>query len=160
MQFSFLILLMLASMSFAVPTLEARQGNPFTGYQPLTSIFYGGPASYSLDLYADGNTYDTSTPPFCSSKFSSFSWKLGFKADANTDNDLDINLITVNNFDAYDSCSFYTTGQQEVVGTNLDGTIELGPPQPILSVSCKPTPVPPGICLPDYGMCFHFCMVP
>ncbi|KAF4625311.1 hypothetical protein G7Y89_g12855 [Cudoniella acicularis] len=124
MRFTLLTLSTLATLGLATPT---GTDTPFS-YLPLTFTFYGGPASYELSFAADGNTY-------------------------NTNNDLSINLIDGGGFNAWSSCIFYTTGQQTLVGSQAGEYVTVGPPQPIVSVACQPTPAPPNTCLPVYAQC-------
>ncbi|RDW75839.1 hypothetical protein BP5796_06660 [Coleophoma crateriformis] len=69
-----------------------------------------------------------------------------------TDNPLSVSLIDADRFDAYSRCTFFTSGNAALVGgVNHQGSIAVGPPQPIYSVSCQPDP--PIQCLPDYASC-------
>jgi hypothetical protein len=97
-------------------------------YKPFTLTFHGGPASYQLSMAADGNTYATN-------------------------NAMAVSIIDSPDFDAYNFCNFYTTGQKAIVASNSNHELTVGPPQPIISVSCAAFPGGNNTCLPVYGMC-------
>ncbi|KAI0477589.1 hypothetical protein GGR56DRAFT_673956 [Xylariaceae sp. FL0804] len=78
----------------------------------VTLTFHGGPASYSLTVPTDGSIVET-------------------------DNDLSISIIDSPGFDAYEYCTFYTSGKQTLVSSDYEQQITVGPPQPIISVSCE-----------------------
>ncbi|KAI0869848.1 hypothetical protein GGS24DRAFT_505375 [Hypoxylon argillaceum] len=78
-------------------------------------IFHGGPASYDLFVPTDG----TPVP---------------------TNNDISVSIIDTPNYDAISLCTFYTSGPKALVGSVTPQglkQITVGPPQPILSVSCR-----------------------
>ena len=65
-----------------------------------------------------------------------------------------INIISSSpsSFNAYELCNFYTTGQKAITPYAVTGDVMgVGPPQPIYSVSCAPTPGGNATCLPVYG---------
>ncbi|KAI1422473.1 hypothetical protein F5Y12DRAFT_618433 [Xylaria sp. FL1777] len=77
--------------------------------------FHGGPASYELYVPIDGTVVTTY-------------------------NGISVDTIDTPNFDAINLCTFNTPGPQTLVGSvTPDGLkqITVGPPQPILSVSCR-----------------------
>ncbi|KAG9232883.1 hypothetical protein BJ875DRAFT_465609 [Amylocarpus encephaloides] len=125
MKFSYLLFPALCS---AIPAPQTPDSEPFVGYLPLTFTFHGGPATYTLDLIANGQSF-------------------------NTNNAMGVSSIDTSTFDAYSKCNFYTTGRKQIVGSRLGSTVQIGPPQPIESVECQPTPNPPGTCLPVYASC-------
>lgn len=112
--------------------------------QTVTLLFQAGPAGYNLTLPADGQAYPTAN------------------------DDLAVNLIVSPDYDPYRYCTF-TTAAQAAAGAGgsqqpgetvtlapslvqRDGVdawpvneIAVGPPQPIVSVSCS------GFCLGVYG---------
>jgi hypothetical protein len=57
------LLTLLLSFPVAVLTAVTPRAEPFTEYLPLTFSFHGGPSIYTLDIRADGNTYNTSLSP-------------------------------------------------------------------------------------------------
>ncbi|KAI1211178.1 uncharacterized protein F4807DRAFT_419288 [Annulohypoxylon truncatum] len=89
--------------------------------------FHGGPASYDLAVPADGSV-------------------------VNTNNDISVSIIDAPDYDAITQCTFNTASEKTLVSsidtqTGLQSII-VGPPQPIISVSCN------GACTPTYGVCF------
>ncbi|KAF3769151.1 hypothetical protein M406DRAFT_234725, partial [Cryphonectria parasitica EP155] len=100
--------------------------------QPVSLIFQGGPASYSLNITADGEEYFT-------------------------DNDLSVSLILSPNYDPYHYCTFKTASQVAFAPSLVQrpedlfpiNEIAVGPPQPIISVKCS------GVCLGVYGECYN-----
>ncbi|KAI4865978.1 hypothetical protein F4820DRAFT_418278 [Hypoxylon rubiginosum] len=89
--------------------------------------FHGGPASYDLAVPADGTL-------------------------VYTNNDLSISIIDAPDYNAGSQCTFNTAGDKALVSsidtqTGMQSLI-VGPPQPIISVSCQ------GSCIPTYGACF------
>lgn len=69
-----------------------------------------------------------------------------------TDSDISINLIDAPDYNAQSQCQFHTAGPVTLQGQiSADGTqqIAVGPPQPILSVSCL------GMCVPTNGVCYN-----
>lgn len=120
-----LLLSVLGGITIASP-LPGVPDPPNFFYKPLTLTFHGGPASYSLSLAADGNSY-------------------------NTNNGMAVSLISSPDFDAFHFCNFYTTGQKAIVPSPSNNQLAIGPPQPIVSVDCEPTPGGNGTCLPAYG---------
>lgn len=146
MKYRFFLASALATIATAMPTtpnIAAR--DPFTGYLPITLTFHGGPATYTLDMIADGNSYNTSRNPF--------SYSPPNTANHYADNGIDVSVIDTASFDIWFNCNFYTTGQKVIAATGSGTTVQVGPPQPVLAVACKPTPNPPGTCLPDFAMC-------
>ncbi|KAI3330044.1 hypothetical protein F4824DRAFT_505590 [Ustulina deusta] len=78
-------------------------------------IFHGGPASYELFVPTDGTVVQTN-------------------------NGISVDTIDTPNYDAISLCTFNTSGPKTLVGSvTPDGLnqITVGPPQPILSVSCR-----------------------
>ncbi|KAI1100366.1 hypothetical protein F4804DRAFT_319190 [Jackrogersella minutella] len=89
--------------------------------------FHGGPASYDLAVPADGTV-------------------------VNTNSDISISIIDAPDYNAINQCTFNTASEKSLAGsintqTGLQSII-VGPPQPIISVSCQ------GSCIPTYGECF------
>ncbi|KAK1759092.1 hypothetical protein QBC47DRAFT_436617 [Echria macrotheca] len=83
-------------------------------------VFRGAAASFPLSIPADGKTYPTNSY-------------------------LNINLIESGSFDAASYCTFSTTQAATLVGSVRYGvnTIEVGPPQPILTHCCTSVTMPP-----------------
>lgn len=75
------------------------------------------------------------------------------------DNDLSVSLIDDNGFGAYEKCNFYSDeGPVFTRGVEHDdgnGTIAIGPPQPVYMVACQPTPGGSNTCLPVYSKLQH-----
>ncbi|RDL37624.1 uncharacterized protein BP5553_05057 [Venustampulla echinocandica] len=101
------------------------QNEDFNGYKPITLIFHHAAYQYQLHMYADGQSY-------------------------NTNNDSVINIIESPDFDAYNYCNFVAEDKPALADQG-NGFIGVGLPEPIISVSCRPTPKPPSTCLPVYG---------
>ena len=80
MRFELAILAALSALATASPT---GTDSPSFFYKPITITFHGGPATYNLNMIADGNNYPTN-------------------------NGLNINLITSSDLDIYHECNFYT----------------------------------------------------
>ncbi|KAI1122627.1 hypothetical protein F5Y10DRAFT_286994 [Nemania abortiva] len=77
--------------------------------------FHGGPASYELSVPTDGTVIPTN-------------------------NDISVSIIDTPNYDAIHLCTFNTPGPKTLVGSvTPEGLkqITVGPPQPVLSVSCR-----------------------
>jgi hypothetical protein len=127
---------------------QTKRAEPFTEYLPLTLTFTGGPSSYKLDIRADGQTYNTS------SSFLSFPHqKFQLTNPPPPDNALSVSQISTSGFDIWTNCNLYTTGFASVASSPVGNGIQIGPPAPIIAVACRPTPAPPGTCLPVYGKC-------
>ncbi|KAI1272839.1 hypothetical protein F5Y07DRAFT_378509 [Xylaria sp. FL0933] len=73
-------------------------------------IFHGGPASYELYVPTDGTVVPTN-------------------------NGISVDTIDTPNYDAIDLCTFNTQKPKTLTGSSTQITV--GPPQPILSVSCR-----------------------
>ncbi|KAI0966214.1 hypothetical protein F4678DRAFT_303977 [Xylaria arbuscula] len=73
-------------------------------------IFHGGPASYELYVPTDGTVVQTN-------------------------NGISVDTIDTPNYDALDWCTFNTQGVKTLTGSSTQITV--GPPQPVLSVSCR-----------------------
>ncbi|KAI0007461.1 hypothetical protein F4779DRAFT_502716 [Xylariaceae sp. FL0662B] len=90
-------------------------------------VFHGGPASYELDVPADGTVIPTN-------------------------NGISVSIIDANDYNAFTQCTFNTLGEKTLVSSvnTEDGSqhVIVGPPQPIVSVSCL------GMCVPVYGQCY------
>ncbi|KAI1134259.1 hypothetical protein F5Y05DRAFT_422827 [Hypoxylon sp. FL0543] len=89
--------------------------------------FHGGPASYQLAVPADGSV-------------------------VKTNNGISVDTIDAPDYNAINQCTFNTASQKTLVSsintqTGLQSII-VGPPQPIISVSCQ------GSCIPTYGECY------
>ncbi|KAI8245338.1 hypothetical protein K4K55_002338 [Colletotrichum sp. SAR 10_96] len=117
---------LLTALAFVLPAL----GHPLEERDDVQTVhltFHGGPASYDLAIPADGNTYPTN-------------------------NNIAIDKIDANDYFAYSNCQFNTAGEKTLVQSinnqNGDQAIIVGPPQPIISVSCQ------GFCLGIYGDCY------
>ncbi|KAI1498310.1 hypothetical protein F5X99DRAFT_335008 [Biscogniauxia marginata] len=111
--------LSLVSCSLAHP-LDGRD------VQVAHLTFHGGAASYELSVPADGTVIQTNS-------------------------DLSISIIDAPDYNALSQCTFNTAGEKTLVGgINQDGLqqVIVGPPQPIVSVSCQ------GMCVPTYGQCY------
>ncbi|RYO75388.1 hypothetical protein DL766_005616 [Monosporascus sp. MC13-8B] len=111
--------LSLATASLSQP-LEDRQ------IQIIYFTFHGGPASYQLAVPDDGTVMPTN-------------------------NNIAVSIIDTPDYNALALCDFNTAGvatlQPYVTPDGLQQII-VGPPQPIISVSCK------GKCVPTYGECY------
>ncbi|KAH6887893.1 hypothetical protein B0T10DRAFT_405928 [Thelonectria olida] len=120
--FNSLLLLTITTVSgaFAWPSIRTRDD-----VQTVHLTFHGGPASYSLEFPADGTTHETNS-------------------------DISVNIIDAPDYNAFQQCTFTTTGEKTLVQSIGKGGLQqivVGPPQPILSVSCN------GMCVPTYGDC-------
>ncbi|KAI1342946.1 hypothetical protein F5Y15DRAFT_272353 [Xylariaceae sp. FL0016] len=117
---SILLGLGLVASSLAHP-LEDRD------VQTAHLVFHGGPASYSLSVPADGTVVPTN-------------------------NDISVSIIDDNDYNAFAQCTFTTADEKTLVSSinTDDGSqhIMVGPPQPIISVSCQ------GMCVPSYSNCY------
>ncbi|KAH6663514.1 hypothetical protein B0J14DRAFT_609176 [Halenospora varia] len=130
MNLHLLLLSTFLAWTTALPAEETTPSQNFTGYLPIVLGFHGGPAYYFLSFPADGNTYYTNS-------------------------DMSVNLVDGNGVDALRYCNFQTTGAKALAGMQAgvnSTTFAVGPPQPIISVNCRPTAFP-GTCLPLYGQC-------
>ncbi|KAK2615522.1 hypothetical protein N8I77_002270 [Diaporthe amygdali] len=104
----------------AVPLAENQLQS--RDFQPVTLIFQAAAASYELDLLADGQEYFTHS-------------------------DLNVNLITAPDFDAYRLCTFKTSEGATLAPSLTQrpedfwpiNQIAVGPPQKIISVTCSGT---------------------
>lgn len=160
--FSLLILALSTTAALAAPQSQATT-TPFY-YAPVTMTFQGGPASYTLTFPADGSTYDTSMYPIpIPIPIPNPILPLPFPILTSTnlthpDNDLSVSLIDVSGiYDPYYECNYYTTGMKTLVASSQpNGTIAVGPPQPIYAVACQATPGGDSTCLPQYSK-FPFC---
>jgi hypothetical protein len=100
-------------------------------------IFHGGPASYELFVPTDGTVVQTSTlalPVIIRSP------NLYDLLTHHIDNDISVSIIDTPDYNAISLCTFYTSGPKALVGSvTPEGLkqITVGPPQPILSVSCR-----------------------
>ncbi|KAI5463962.1 hypothetical protein BGZ63DRAFT_481218 [Mariannaea sp. PMI_226] len=100
---------------------------PRADVQTVKLTFHGGPASYTMEFPADGQTRQTNS-------------------------DISVNIIDTPDYNAFSQCIFNTAGEKTLVrsiGQNGLQQIIVGPPQPILSVSCH------GMCVPTYGECYN-----
>jgi hypothetical protein len=64
---------------------------------------------------------------------------------------LSINIIDAPNYNAMTQCKFYTAGDVAMVSSITPQGLQqiiLGPPQPVIAVSCF------GMCVPTWGMCY------
>ncbi|KAM7190116.1 hypothetical protein V8F20_009846 [Naviculisporaceae sp. PSN 640] len=94
--------------------------------QTVHLTFHGGPAQYTMTFPADG-------------------------VKRNTNNGIAVNIIDAPDYNALSQCKFYTAGEKTLVGSISStgvGQILVGPPQPILAVSCL------GMCVPNYSNCY------
>lgn len=66
---------------------------------------------------------------------------------------MNINIIDAPDYNALSQCTFTTAGEKTLVSSINTQTgmqsIVVGPPQPIISVSCQ------GSCTPTYGVCYE-----
>ncbi|KAH8785201.1 hypothetical protein F5883DRAFT_83950 [Diaporthe sp. PMI_573] len=102
-------------------------------FQRVSLNFQAGPVSYRMEFVADGQEYFTN-------------------------NDLNVNLITAPDFDAYRLCTFKTASDEVTFAPSLTqqpgdpwpiNQIAVGPPQKIVSVTCS------GTCIGIYGDCYN-----
>ncbi|TRX95561.1 hypothetical protein FHL15_003519 [Xylaria flabelliformis] len=108
-----------SSLVFGLGLIAGTQASPAEsrGVAVVHLKFHGGPASYDLYVPEDGSVVPTN-------------------------NDISVSIIDVDtpNYDAISLCTFNTPGQKALVGsTTPQGVkqITVGPPQPVLSVSCR-----------------------
>lgn len=100
-------------------------------------IFHGGPASYDLFVPTDGTPVPTSMFALI---IEIGSLELTNVLTHDKDNDISVSIIDTPNYDAISLCTFYTSGPKALVGSVTPQglkQITVGPPQPILSVSCR-----------------------
>jgi hypothetical protein len=97
MRFEIPLITALSAFAAATPT---GTDNPSFFYKPVTITFHGGPATYDLNMAADGNNYATN-------------------------NGLNINLITSSSLDIYHECNFYTAAGPSLSFTSPDTEIEI-----------------------------------
>ncbi|KAK7754541.1 hypothetical protein SLS62_003562 [Diatrype stigma] len=119
MKFLYSSVLAMAATAFSSPIEDPQ-------VQVAHLTFHGGPASYELAVPADGTVVQTN-------------------------NNMAVNLIDAPDYNAQPGCQFHTVGQVMLQGRlTADGLqqIAVGPPQPILSVSCQ------GMCVPTNGVCY------
>ncbi|KAI0483487.1 hypothetical protein F4859DRAFT_512145 [Xylaria cf. heliscus] len=108
-----------SSLVFGLGLIAGTQARPAEDREILVVHFtvHGGPASYELFVPTDGTA-------------------------VNTNSDISVSIIDVDtaNYDAISLCTFTTPGPQTLVGSvTPEGLkqITVGPPQPVLSVSCR-----------------------
>ncbi|KAI1801329.1 hypothetical protein F4811DRAFT_534880 [Daldinia bambusicola] len=114
---------------FGVSLIAGSSAHPVEerNVQVAHLTFHGGPASYDLAVPADGSV-------------------------VNTNNDISVSIIDAPDYNAISQCTFNTADEKTLVSsidtqTGLQSII-VGPPQPIISVSCQ------GSCVPTWGVCF------
>ncbi|KAI0459061.1 hypothetical protein F5B21DRAFT_338035 [Xylaria acuta] len=107
------------SLVFGLGLIAGTQARPAEDRKIAVAhfTFHGGPASYDFSVPTDG----TVVPTY---------------------NDISVSIIDVDtpNYDAIHLCTFNTPGPQTLVGSvTPEGLkqITVGPPQPVLSVSCR-----------------------
>ncbi|KAI0438216.1 hypothetical protein F4803DRAFT_535781 [Xylaria telfairii] len=108
-----------SSLVFGLGLIAGTQARPSEARDVHVVHFtlHGGPASYDLLVPTDGTSVSTGK-------------------------DISVSIIDVDtlNYDAIDLCTFKTPGPQTLVGSvTPEGLkqITVGPPQPVLSVSCR-----------------------
>ncbi|KAI1185161.1 hypothetical protein F5B17DRAFT_409017 [Nemania serpens] len=106
-----------SSLVIALGLIAKIQARPAEDREIVVAHFtmHGGPASYELFVPTDGTVISTGT-------------------------DLSISIIDTPNYDAISLCTFNTPGPKALVGSVTPQglkQITVGPPQPILSVSCR-----------------------
>ncbi|KAL2157284.1 hypothetical protein VTH06DRAFT_6222 [Thermothelomyces fergusii] len=109
-------------MALAVPLVDERDG-----VQTVHLIFHAGPAEYSLAIPADGSVHQTNS-------------------------DLAVNIVDAPDYNALYQCEFETQSNATLAGSiSPEGSnqILVGPPTPVLSVSCQ------GTCVYTYGDCYR-----
>ncbi|RPA80768.1 hypothetical protein BJ508DRAFT_327098 [Ascobolus immersus RN42] len=116
--------LMVAGSALAHPAEIHERDAP----QIVNLKFHAGPAEYSLTIPADGEKHYTNS-------------------------DLAVDIIDTPDFNAYSQCTFYTAGEKVLAQsintqTGLQSLV-VGPPQPIIAVSCT------GTCIYTYGDCYR-----
>ncbi|KAG6358988.1 hypothetical protein INS49_012508 [Diaporthe citri] len=118
-----LITLFLTALASAHAVSRAETQLQSRDFQPVALNFQAGPASYGMDIVADGQEWFTN-------------------------NDLNVNLITAPDFDAYRLCTFKTETNEVTFAPSLTqrpgdvwpiNQIAVGPPQKIISVTCSGT---------------------
>ncbi|KAL2167126.1 hypothetical protein VTG60DRAFT_1680 [Thermothelomyces hinnuleus] len=112
----------LLAMASAMPVVEERDE-----VQTVHLIFHAGPAEYSLAIPADGSVHKTNS-------------------------DLSVNIIDAPDYNAFYQCKFETQNNATLASSiSPEGVnqIMVGPPTPIISVSCQ------GMCVPTYGDCYR-----
>lgn len=125
-----------SSLVIALGLISKIQARPTEDREIVVAHFtmHGGPASYELFVPTDGTVISTGTLAVTWPQ--SFSYLL----ISYIDNDLSISIIDTPNYDAISLCTFNTPGPKALVGSvTPEGLkqITVGPPQPILSVSCR-----------------------
>ncbi|KAM7213565.1 hypothetical protein V8F06_011062 [Rhypophila decipiens] len=113
-------------LTLGLGLVSAAAVEPRATPQTVHLTFHGGPAQYTMAFPADG-------------------------VKRNTNNNIAVNIIDAPDYNALQNCQFYTAGEKTLVGsiTSTGLTqILVGPPQPILAVSCQ------GFCLPNYSSCY------
>lgn len=127
------VLALAALASAHAISLADTQALHSRAFQPVALTFQAGPVSYRLELVADGQEYFIN-------------------------NDLNVNLITAPDFDAYRLCTFKTASDEVTFAPSLTqrpedfwpiNQIAVGPPQNIVSVTCS------GTCVGVYGDCYN-----
>ncbi|KAK3997857.1 hypothetical protein QBC44DRAFT_354347 [Cladorrhinum sp. PSN332] len=99
--------------------------------QTVQLTFYAGPTSYTMSIPADGTTHPTNQ------------------------NNLNVNIIGSTNYDIFRLCKFNykppASGTVTLVGSvsSNENQVLVGPPAPIISVSCQ------GFCVPIYSDCYR-----
>ncbi|KAJ3569418.1 hypothetical protein NPX13_g6094 [Xylaria arbuscula] len=98
--------------------IAGAQAQPVEERVPVAHLtFHGGPASYTLSVPVK--------------------WLPSANHFANTidkDNGISVDSIDSPDYDALHKCTFYTSGPKTLTGSSTHITV--GPPQPILGVSC------------------------
>ncbi|KAI3324150.1 hypothetical protein HD806DRAFT_534468 [Xylariaceae sp. AK1471] len=105
------------SLIFGLSVITGIQAHLIKGRDVVVAHFtlHGGPASYELYVPTNGTVVTTG-------------------------NGISVNIIDTPNYDAISLCTFNTPGPKALVGLSTpEGPqqIIVGPPQPILSVSCQ-----------------------
>ncbi|KAI8944321.1 hypothetical protein F4801DRAFT_572160 [Xylaria longipes] len=105
-----------SSLAFGLGLIAGTQARPSESREIVKHFtFHGGPASYELWVPTDGTVVPTN-------------------------NDLSVSIIDAPNYDDINLCTFNTPGPQTLVRSVTPGglkQITVGPPQPVLSVSCR-----------------------
>ncbi|KAI1369945.1 hypothetical protein F5Y08DRAFT_334296 [Xylaria arbuscula] len=90
--------------------IAGAQAQPVEERVPVAHLtFHGGPASYTLSVPVNGYL-------------------------VLTNNGISVDSIDSPDYDALHKCTFYTSGPKTLTGSSTHITV--GPPQPILGVSC------------------------
>lgn len=125
-----------SSLIVALGLISKIQAHPTEDREIVVAhfIMHGGPASYELFVPTDGTVISTGTP--------AITWSQTFNnlLIRFIGNDLSISIIDTPIYDAISLCTFNTPGPKALVGSvTPEGLkqITVGPPQPILSVSCR-----------------------